>query len=93
MTGSPSIRSWCWKRRPFPGASRSRPCARIRGRAAARPEQKRAVFQENASAYTPASLARAWEEIGRIPFVEIAWGRDIWECPGMHVGYLKNLLR
>ena len=81
---------------PLPGCiavTAVRPDSRTSSRALTDPEQKRAVFQENASAYTPASFARAWEEIGRIPFVEIAWGRDIWEYPGMHVGYLKNLLR
>ncbi len=81
---------------PLPGCiavTAVRPDSRTSSRALTDPGQKRALFQENASAYTPASLARAWEEIGRIPFVEIAWGRDIWEHPGMHVGYLKNLLR
>lgn len=57
------------------------------------PQQKRELFQSHVPTYTPLCFANAWKEISSIPFVAVTWGRDIWEYPEMHVGYLKTLLR
>lgn len=54
-------------------------------------EMRHNLLRENIGVYNDVTIKNFFKKIDDVPFLQIAWGTDVWSFPQMHFGYLQGL--